>query len=103
MLRDTMSGYKWMTALPQLISRINHKNESIVTLLKVLLMITAMHLFVCDECSGLECAAMRFCRKFSFPSCGRTLVKQCGASWASLIPVVRISLVPCCLVIVCTR
>lgn len=34
-LRDNMAGYKWMTALPQLISRISHKNDTVVALLKV--------------------------------------------------------------------
>lgn len=34
-LRDGMAGYKWMTALPQLTSRINHKNDSVYALLKV--------------------------------------------------------------------
>jgi hypothetical protein len=34
-LRDTMSGYKWITALPQLASRICHQNAAVHTILIV--------------------------------------------------------------------
>lgn len=30
-----MSGVKWALVLPQLVSRINHKNDSVVAILKV--------------------------------------------------------------------